>query len=256
MKTKIFKNILRVLTTLFSVFMVYWYFISAIINIGSIAGTALFTTVGSVALFWDQITGLAEKKNRKHFVTTVMRVIAVLLAGIVLYFGIVTILMIYGASRRAEKDATVVVLGCQVNGTNPSKMLQRRIDTACQYLKQNPDAKCVVSGGKGSNEDISEAQCMYNALVGAGITADRIYMEDKSESTYENIKFSEEIIAQNGLNPNLAIVTDGFHEFRASMIAGKQGFSSGAVCADTPFYLLGNFATREILAITAEMILG
>ncbi len=50
-------------------------------------------------------------------------------------------------------------------GKNPSLMLSKRLEAAYEYLNENKNAVCIVSGGKGSNEEISEAQCMYNYLT-------------------------------------------------------------------------------------------
>ena len=84
----------------------------------------------------------------------------------------------------------------------------------------------------------------------------RIYIENKSVNTNENIKFSAEIIKKNGLNEKMAIVTDGFHEMRAALIAKRMGYECGAVSAKTPTYLSANFTTREIIAVTAALLLN
>ena len=52
----------------------------------------------------------------------------------------------------------MVVLGCKVNGEEPSLMLRRRLECAMEYLAENPQADCVVSGGMGDNESYTEAQ--------------------------------------------------------------------------------------------------
>jgi hypothetical protein len=54
----------------------------------------------------------------------------------------------------------VIVLGCGVNGTEPSLSLRYRIDAACEYLTAHPDAVAVLSGGQGPDEDMTEAACM------------------------------------------------------------------------------------------------
>ncbi len=253
---KILKNTLRILTVILSLGMIFWYFISSIINIGSILGTVFFACVGAAAIFWDKISSLTQKWRKKRSARILLEIAAALVAVVVLYLAVVVVLMVHSANRAPKKDSTVVVLGCQVRGTTPSRMLKERINAAYSYLSEHPNAKCVVSGGKGANEEISEAQCMYNELAKMGIDKARIYMEEKSTNTYENIKFSEEVIAENGLNSDIAIVTDGFHEMRSAIITQKLGYSCGAVPSSTPLYLLGNFATREILAVTAEIVLN
>ena len=43
--------------------------------------------------------------------------------------------------------------------------LKRRLDKGLRYLQENPETICIVSGGKGRDEDISEAQCIFDQLT-------------------------------------------------------------------------------------------
>lgn len=103
---------------------------------------------------------------------------------------------------------------------------------------------------------MSEAQAMYNCIVEAGISPDRLYIEDKAVNTGENIAFSEEIIKANGLNENKAIVTDGFHQLRAQIITKQQGLSGsvGSVNADTFPVFIPTFAVREWFALPNQVL--
>lgn len=254
-KKKITGTIFRILLVCVSLFMIGWYIISAIVSIGSMFGIVFFTCTALCGIFSKQFFKLIGKIKSYKTGKIIFRTVTVLFAAAMIFVAAELGAMVYGACRTPEENSTLVVLGCQVNGTNPSKMLRSRLQTAYDYLVENPDTKCIVSGGQGSNEGISEAQCMYNWLTEKGISPDRIYMEDKSANTDENIEFSKRIIEKENLNKNLAIVTDGFHELRASIIAAKHGCSSGAVPAPTPFYLAANFTTRELFALAAEIIL-
>lgn len=248
--------VIRILLVILSCIMICWYFISRIANIGSILGTVFFALIGASAIFAKQIFKIAEKMKKRKVTKVIFEIISVTVTAIFIYIFVILGAMTYCANRKPAEQATVVVLGCQVRGRTPSLMLGRRIDTAYEYLVSHPDAKCVVSGGQGNGEAISEARCMYDILVEKGIASDRIYMEDKSTNTKENIAFSAEIIEKENLNPKLAIVTDGFHEMRAAIITTRLGYSCGAVSAPTPTYISANFTTREVLALTAEIIFG
>ena len=46
----------------------------------------------------------------------------------------------------------IIVLGAQVRKDGPSPVLKYRLDKAVEYLNENPDTVCIVSGGQGSNE--------------------------------------------------------------------------------------------------------
>ena len=56
----------------------------------------------------------------------------------------------------------IIVLGAQIYERGPSAVLRFRLDKAVEYLNENPQTKCIVSGGKGSNEPCSEAEGMKN----------------------------------------------------------------------------------------------
>ncbi len=167
-----------------------------------------------------------------------------------------------GAGRRDDfphgqssiRQATVVVLGCKAYGERPSLTLEERLRAAIRYLNANPGAACVVSGGQGADETLSEAQCMYLYLVNHGIAPERIYREDQSTTTRENIAFSYEIIKEHGLNEKLAIATNNYHEYRAGMIADDLGLEHGAVPGSTALWLLPTYYARELLAILYEWI--
>ena len=180
--------------------------------------------------------------------------------GVVLFFlGIVYVVFLTALIVTADKtppkeDSTVIVLGCQVRGDHPSLMLEARIDAAFEYMTAHPDAKCIVTGGKGDDENISEARCMYDILSEKGISPDRIYMEDRAVNTVENIAFSKEIIEENGLSRNTAIVTDIFHEYRASRIVKEAGLEYGSVPAECVWYLLPTYYVRELAAVTAVFV--
>ena len=151
-------------------------------------------------------------------------------------------------------DATVIVLGAQVIGDKPSNMLQRRLEVALEYLEDNPEAVAVLSGGLGSSAYISEAEAMKRWLTVNGICESRLFLEESSTSTYENITFSKFIIEENNLSKNVAMVTDGFHMFRAHNLARYAELEPSAVSASTSFRVLPFFWFREIVAIVVGIL--
>ena len=156
--------------------------------------------------------------------------------------------------KKPAENATAVVLGCRVYGERPSLSLVERLEAAYNYLEENPAAVCVVSGGQGSGENISEAECMYRWLVDKGIDESRIYKEDKSTSTEENIAFSKQVIKEHGLNEDIAIVTSEYHSYRAGIIAEKNDMYFGTASGQTAIWLFPTFYMRELYAILAEWL--
>lgn len=152
-------------------------------------------------------------------------------------------------------SGTVIVLGCEVIGERPSLMLQNRIDVAYTYLIAHPDAVCICSGGMADDEIITEASCIADTLAGMGIDPTRLYQEDRSANTEENLRFSAELIQKNGLSPIAVIATDNFHEYRAALYARRNGLTPFSVGCRSPWYLAGGYWCREMAAILAAYIL-
>ncbi|MBE6951413.1 MAG: YdcF family protein [Ruminococcaceae bacterium] len=146
---------------------------------------------------------------------------------------------------------TLIVLGTTVNGTEPSPMLKQRLDAAAEYLNAHPDARCIVTGGKGDAENLSEAQCMYNYLTAAGIDADRITMEDRATSTVENLRNVRAMLDTNEVD----ILSSDFHLYRSGLIAKEAEFIPTLIPAKTePFSLLAPWFLREIFALYGYLL--
>ena len=155
------------------------------------------------------------------------------------------------------QDCTVVVLGCQVfPDGHPSLMLRGRINAAYDYLSAHPDAVCVASGGMDDSEPITEAQCIRDTLVSMGIDPGRIYMEDRSRSTEENLAFSAEIIRANGLPADVAIASDNFHQLRGAIWAERSGLTPYAIGCASPWFLTAGYWTRETAALLYMVVTG
>ena len=148
----------------------------------------------------------------------------------------------------------LIVLGCKVNGTTPSLMLRQRLDTAVDYLVTHPDAAVIVTGGQGNGESITEAACMYDHLIAAGIARERILLEDRSTSTMENLRFSMELMEPDA---SVAIVSNEFHLYRAGQMAQSLGLDPTLIPASTEYPILtASYYLREILAVWKYHLLG
>lgn len=149
----------------------------------------------------------------------------------------------------------LVVLGAQWKPEGPSEVLRRRLDKAVEYLNANPDTIVIVSGGQGSDEHISEAAGMRQYLANAGISDERILMEDKSTSTRENLMFSSSMLDRE--NDRVVIVTNNFHMFRALRLAKKQGYQNvEGLAASAVAALVPNNLLREFLGVMLEFVSG
>ena len=152
-----------------------------------------------------------------------------------------------------DKDY-VIILGCQIrkDGTL-TKLLKERVDKAISFAKSqkenaNKDIIFVPSGGKGSDEIISEAEAMKKYLIEQGIEEKNIIIENKSTNTYENIKFSIDLIRGKNKEAKIIYSTTNYHVFRAGAIAYEQGIKLEGIAARTKSYFWINAFIREFIA--------
>jgi len=174
----------------------------------------------------------------------------------ILSFVIFQSSILYNMRNTSKAGADyVIVLGCQVVGEYASLPLLGRGYVAVRYLEKNPETKVIVTGGRGPGENISEAEALRRLLLGKNIDKERIFLEDKSKNTMENLIFSNKLY--NLSDKNIIIVTSDYHMFRALSIAKKlkyinvSGLPSRSQSSVLPAFLL-----REYVTILYYKLLG
>jgi uncharacterized SAM-binding protein YcdF (DUF218 family) len=186
------------------------------------------------------------------------RIVQILVAVSCLLFLVFELQVLFSARTDPDPERKyLIVLGAEVVGATPSRSLKYRLDAAERYLKRYPDSLCVVSGGKGETEEISEADCMFRVLTRSGIAAERILREDRSTSTMDNLSYSFALIRSRGDEPdgNTALLSASYHLCRAKRMAKSLGVHSVCVAAHpgNPF-LAANFFIREAFGMMHLMI--
>src|SRR5574344_662035 len=142
-------------------------------------------------------------------------------------------------------------------------MPQKRIEKAAAFIKQHPEMKAVVTGGKGRFAPCPEAPVLAAALSSYGIDSTRILQEDKAKDTIQNFLYSATLIAldenstrtipepsvqvKEVLTQPIIIVTSNFHLRRAERLASRIGFTQVyGLSAPTPALFVLNCYCREI----------
>lgn len=228
--------------------------LSSSLNIGNMTGMAIAALIFLYAVLTPRIHAVVSVWKKHRIKKWLYRAAILVLVAIIALAVVETICMIRAAGKKPDEEDTVVVLGCRVYGERASLSLEERLRAAYSYLQEHETAKCVLSGGRGSGEDISEAECMYRYLVDKGIDPSRLYKEGKSTTTRENLYYSKQIIEENGLNPAIAIATSEYHEYRAGKIAKSLGMDCAAVPARTAIWLFPTYYVRELYAILYEWV--
>ena len=207
--------------------------------------------IGGLLICYELLTLLAKKHRRA---AKILRIILTCCVCVGLAAAAVTGILIIKAAAGTPDTACdyVIVLGAGVNGTEPSLTLRERIDAAYNYLTAHPDAVCIVSGGQGNGESITEAACMYRELTEMGIAPERIWQEDKATNTRENLAYSLDLIDRNtGTRPTrIGLVSSEYHLYRAGLFAREQGLDACGIPAKTSWFSLRlNYYLREIVAV-------
>ena len=148
-----------------------------------------------------------------------------------------------------------IVLGAKVKkGNIPSLSLRYRLESAATYANAHPHVKLVVTGGQGHDEDIAEALVMKEFLIDNGIAEDRIIIEDKATSTYENLLYSKRLLPENVTG--VTLITSDYHLKRAKMLADKLGWETDVVPAKTPEVVEEKVRLRERAALLKTFVMG
>ncbi len=181
-------------------------------------------------------------------------------AAIYLYFecmvlGVMLTSLLIAAYKPAADIDYIIILGCAIrkDGT-PTPLLKGRIDRAVafrneQVEKTGKQPVFITSGGQGSDEIVSESECMKRYLVEAGIPESYILEENKSTSTYENMKFSKAKIDEHNPNAKIVFSTTNYHVFRSGMLARQVNMRAAGIGARTKWYFWPNALVREFVGL-------
>ena len=212
-------------------------------NIGIILQAVAFITVGVFAVFFNKFS-----RKLQIFICTMFLIPLVFVSFIAIYGNRVT--------ATFDEDV-IIVLGAGINDERVSSPLARRLDMAIYYFGRNPNAYVIVCGGLGDRATITEAEAMARYLHARGIPLERIFLEELSTSTIENLTFAQEILNEHFPEGFRAVVvSNDFHMFRAVSIARRIGMNVNHLGAPTPTHLLAENYLREMLAIVNFWVFG
>lgn len=176
--------------------------------------------------------------------------VALLLGAFVLYGAV------YARRPPAPGMDAVVVLGSRVYGDRVPPLLAARIDRGLQVLATETDEGreplLVLSGGQGPDETAPEGAVMARYAVRAGAPRQLVRVEDRSRSTEENLRFSRDLLVEEGRGTSLVVTTNDYHAFRAAIIARELGLDAQVVGAPTARYYFPSAVLREFLGVLAR----
>jgi len=215
---------------------------------GLLAGVALIVFGGLGLLMQNKPAG-----RRMGVALFLRRCIILTFALWIVSFAAVMALIFSRAGGDAQTNAGAAILfGAGLDGDRPSAVLRSRLDKAGQWLRENPDAFIIVSGGQGAEETDTEARVMARELVKAGISPQRILAEEQALDSEQNVGFSREILGDIGYDGPVALITNEFHLYRVKLLAAQAGLEPVGVPAETPYlYLKVTYFLREYFSLLA-----
>ncbi len=251
---------IRIVIAALSAVGLVWVNLTVHFTAGSLIGSLILGAAFCTAVFFKPISRLIRRIWRKIPGKILLCFSgAVIAAGLFVCAFFSVNMVIYALnpplSEAADTDC-VIVLGCQVNGEAPSALLRDRLNAALELLRLSDKPFCVVSGGQGRGESISEAEAMRRYLIENGIADERIITEPHSHSTEENMRFSAEILRERGFDGKVTIVTNDYHQYRAHIFACREGLDAFHYSAPTVPRLILNSWAREWAALAVTFIKG
>ena len=197
--------------------------------------------------------GLLTRASLPHWLRYAWR--ALLGAALALLIGLEA-LVISGMNATAPPNMDyLIVLGASVYQDGPSPALTRRLNAVMACLDDHPNAVIIASGGQGKNEPVSEAQCIRDELVKRGVDPGRIWMEDKSTDTRENLANCRAMIDRE--DAAVGIVTNNYHIWRSLRMAKRAGFTNAhGIASEYTGPTLIHFMVREAVSISVHFLKG
>ena len=216
----------------------------------------LFFGIAALCLIWLIVRRWGEISLYGKLCKWLFLVIITALTAVLLTLEIMVISESGGDDPEAPVSA-VIVLGAGVNGERPSLSLQTRIDAAAAYLNHHPGVPAVLTGGKGSGEQITEAEAMFRGLTAQGIPGGQLLLEEQAANTAQNFAYSTELLVRHGVDTGepIAVISNDFHLFRAKLIAGRAGLAETVgIPAELPWWLSINYFVREAFASVKTLL--
>lgn len=179
--------------------------------------------------------------------------------GLCCYLGClflaVVICALIAALRNPDPDKDyVLILGCRIRDDGTLyPIIRGRAERAMEFIrmqreKTGKQAVFLPSGGKGSDECLSEAEAVERFLLENNIPPENILTETQSTTTRENMLFSRRLIDDDA---KVAFSTSDFHVFRSGILASSLGWNIDGIGARTKWYFWPNAFAREFIALLA-----
>jgi uncharacterized SAM-binding protein YcdF (DUF218 family) len=155
-----------------------------------------------------------------------IRIVGGLLGVLVLYLA-VTFVQVWWASRQdgAEPAQAIVVLGAAQYNGEPSPVYEARLDHAADLYDEGMADVIVTTGGRLEGDTTDEANVGAEYLMEQGVPESALRLEVDGRNSWESLAASARFLQDEGID-DVILVSDPYHSFRLSQIAGEIGLDA------------------------------
>ena len=216
---------------------------------GTRFGVKLTAAISLWAIVWTLLVHRRWRRGQQLLVAlTAVFAVLVLMAQVAIWRPVVTF-------RQPPTAPVALILGAGLKADGRlSDVLQYRLDEGVRWLAAHPAASVLVSGGQGEDEPEAEAAAMARYLMAHGVAAPRIWQENRSHDTRENLQFSRQILQAQFPGQPVVLITSNFHLYRAQREAQRVGLQVAGLPAPTPWTALPVYTLREGLAVWRDWL--
>jgi len=128
--------------------------------------------------------------------------------------------------RRVSAPVLIVIFGAAVRADGqPSSTLMRRIGYGFRAAQAHPEASVLCSGGMG-RVGPSEASVMAQVLLGWGVPAERLILDERSLDTLQSVVVVARRVRAAGVEA--IVCSDGYHLPRIRTMLTALGVRNAA----------------------------
>ena len=142
---------------------------------------------------------------------------------LVLVFGVLASrIYSFGNTRSDESADAAIVLGAAVWSSGVSPVFRERINHGIELYQKGKVRKLIFTGGQGNPGEPTESSAARDYAIQSGVPAQDILIEEKSHTTYENIRYAKQVADAHNIK-RVLIVSDPLHMKRAVLMAQDVG---------------------------------
>ncbi|GAA0194990.1 YdcF family protein [Fulvivirga kasyanovii] len=142
---------------------------------------------------------------------------------------------LYSTKYYDQKSDVAIVLGAGTNEGKLSPVFKERVNHAINLYQQGIVDHIIFTGGFGEGQSMSDSKAAMLYAVEEGVPEAKMFIEEKSCITFENLKNAKILMDNHGMKTAL-IVSDPLHMKRAMRISDSHGINGKPSPTPTSMY--------------------